>query len=124
MMRITLLITALLLYAAGLFSQERVYFYAPDSLKISAFLYAYNDDPDNNKPYILLFHQANYSKGEYKETAPKLVKLGFNCLAVDLRSGGEVNYESNETASRAQAQGLPTRYVNAEQDVRAAIEYK
>lgn len=101
------------------FSQENVSFKADDGLKISASLYEMGDD----KPFILLFHQAGYSKGEFKETAPKLAKLGYNCLAVDLRSGDNVNYIQNETAQRAKNEDYPNSYIDAEQDIKAAIDW-
>ena len=40
---------------------------------------------------ILLFHQAGWSRGEYRELAPGLTKLGYRVMAVDQRSGGAVN---------------------------------
>jgi len=62
---------------------------------------------------IILFHQADYSRGEYKEIAPRLVQEGFACLAVDLRSGGLVNEVFNETAKRANEQNLTTEFLDA-----------
>ncbi|RLD63271.1 MAG: hypothetical protein DRJ01_04210 [Bacteroidetes bacterium] len=100
-------------------AQEEVSFKAPDGITISADLY--KGQP--NDTYVLLFHQAGYSRGEYRETAPKIVKIGFNCLAVDLRSGEEVNNVLNKTAKQAKAMGKPTTYIDAEQDMIAAIEY-
>ncbi len=100
-------------------AQEEVTFKAKDGLTVYATDYVINKD----KPYILLFHQAGYSKGEYKEIAPKLLKLGYNCLAVDLRSGGDVNFVPNETAAEARKLHLPTTYIDAEKDIRAAIDY-
>jgi hypothetical protein len=44
-------------------------------------------------------------------------------LAVDLRSGKEINYIQNETAIRAAEQKLPTSYLDAEKDIFASIEY-
>jgi dienelactone hydrolase len=75
------------------------------------------------KKIIILFHQADYSRGEYKNIAPRLVKEGFACLAVDLRSGGLVNEIFNETAKRAKEQNLKTDYLDAKADMRAAINY-
>jgi alpha-beta hydrolase superfamily lysophospholipase len=49
--------------------------------------------------------------------------MGFNCMAVDLRSGGSSNGIDNETLKRANEAGLPTKYVNAYQDIEAAIAY-
>jgi dienelactone hydrolase len=74
-------------------------------------------------PYIILLHQAGYSRGEYRETAPKLVNLGFNCLAVDLRSGNEVNFVKNETSRSANEKGKNTSYLDASPDIEAAINF-
>jgi dienelactone hydrolase len=74
-------------------------------------------------PYIILFHQAGSSRGEYQEIAEKLMKLRYNCLAVDLRSGDNANYVRNETALNALEASLPTRFLDARQDIRAAIDH-
>ncbi|HET6990813.1 MAG TPA: dienelactone hydrolase family protein [Bacteroidia bacterium] len=97
----------------------QISFQSLDGLVISGYSYFKSD----SLPWILLCHQAGYSKGEYKETAPKFEALGFNCLAIDQRSGNEVNGIKNETAEHAKEQGKPTGYLDAEQDIRAAINY-
>lgn len=100
-------------------AQQKITFPSSDGLTITADLYI----QDKGNPYIILFHQANYSRGEYLESAPRLMKLGYNCLAVDLRSGKEVNYIQNETAAAAHDKHLGTEYLDAEKDMLAAIEY-
>ncbi len=100
-------------------AQEKVTFAASDGLQITADLYESNKD----KPYILLFHQAGYSRGEYKQIAEKIIKFGYNCLAVDLRAGGEVNYIQNHTALLAIQQGYPADYLSSKQDILAAIKW-
>lgn len=55
------------------------------------------DAPSPAAPVILLFHQADSSKSEYATIAPRLVDLGFNALAVDQRSGGDMYQPQNET---------------------------
>ena len=97
-----------------------VIFPAADGLTITADLYWTGDA---TKPFILLFHQADYSRGEYLEIAPKLVTLGYNCLAVDQRSGGAANGVKNETFQAAKAQKLATGYTDAYQDLEAALSY-
>ena len=82
----------------------------------------YYPNEEANK-IIILFHQADYSRGEYTAIAPRLVKEGFACLAVDLRSGGLVNEVFNETAKRANEQNLTTEFLDAKPDMRAAINY-
>ena len=58
---------------------------------------------DYNYPFILFFHQEGSSRGEYAGIAKKFFNLNYNCLAVDLRYGGESNYIKNETCERAGA---------------------
>jgi dienelactone hydrolase len=74
-------------------------------------------------PIILLCHQARFSRGEYKEIAPRLNKLGFNCLAIDQRAGDKVNKIDNETARLAREKGMKTDYLDAEQDIVSAVKY-
>jgi dienelactone hydrolase len=100
-----------------------VTFYASDSLPISGKLY----QKEGNKHCILYCHQATYNKAEYHEIASKLLEKGYNGLAIDQRSGGTIsnlNIENkNETFLRAKKQNLPTQYLDAEQDIIAAIDY-
>lgn len=115
-------ILAALLFFTGiisLHSQDLVTFTASDGLTVTANLY----EVDESYPYLILYHQAGYSKGEYKASAIKLLKLGYNCLAVDLRSGGGVNFVQNETAKLAKEKGLPTNYLDAEKDMIAAVDF-
>jgi len=100
-------------------AQEKVSFTAEDGLPVTADLYKVNPD----KPYVILLHQASYSRGEYKHTARKIVKFGYNCLAVDLRSGGEVNYIQNHTALLAVQKGYSTDYLSSLKDIEAAIQW-
>ncbi len=90
-----------------------------DGVTITADYYP-NEDA---RKIILLFHQAGYSRGEYKNIAPRLVDSGFACLAVDLRSGGLVNEVFNETAKRVEERSLPASYLDAKQDIITAIAY-
>ncbi|OFX60998.1 MAG: hypothetical protein A2046_13215 [Bacteroidetes bacterium GWA2_30_7] len=109
----------ILLLSVCVNAQTKITFPSQDGLTITADFY----EGEKENPYILLFHQANSSKGEYKEIGNKLTKLGFNCLAVDLRSGKESNYVANETAKLASEKGLPQAYIDSKQDIEAAIDY-
>ncbi|MCC7301446.1 MAG: dienelactone hydrolase family protein [Bacteroidia bacterium] len=100
-------------------SQTTVTFNAKDGVTITADWYEVSD----TLPWIILFHQAGYSRGEYKDVIKRFHKLGYNCLAVDLRSGKEVNGVVNQTALDAQKKGKDTEYLDAEQDIIAAIDY-
>lgn len=97
---------------------ETIQFDAADGLSITADLYVAQPV---DAPFITLFHQAGFSRGEYREIAPKLNSLGFNCMAVDQRSGKGVNGVENETAKRARAQTLDANYLDALPDMEAAL---
>lgn len=85
--------------------RKEVSFPSEDGLKVTADLYGLED---SGAPMIVLFHQANWSRGEYREIAPKLNAMGFACLAVDQRSGREAEGVVNETAKRAREKELGT----------------
>ena len=51
-------------------------------------------------PVILLFHQAGSGKAEYAPIAPRLVLLGYNAIAIDQRSGGDLYAPTNATVAR------------------------
>ncbi len=78
-------------------SYQTVEFHSLDGLPVTADLY---ETADRRDPLILLFHQSGSSRGEYREIAPELVRLGFNALAVDLRWGqaDRRHRVANETA--------------------------
>ncbi|WP_196891723.1 alpha/beta hydrolase [Aureivirga marina] len=99
---------------------QTIKFPSKDGIEIKGNLYMTNN---KDNPFILLFHQAGYSRGEYLEIAPKLNALGYNCLAIDQRSGKEVNNVINETHLAAEKAGKPTKYPDALQDAQAAIDY-
>jgi len=90
-----------------LLAQKAVTFTAKDGLLVTADLY----ESDASYPYLLLFHQAGSSRGEFREIAPRLTKLGYNCLAVDLRAGNENNFVVNQTSLRAKEQKMHTTYL-------------
>ncbi|MBL4754346.1 MAG: hypothetical protein JKY52_12230 [Flavobacteriales bacterium] len=98
---------------------ETIKFPSGDELAITADLYVV----DKTKPYILLCHQAGYSRGEYREIAVKLNELGFNCMAIDQRSGKEAKGIENETAKGAAKAKLGMTYADAEQDIIAGVDY-
>ncbi len=98
---------------------QKINFLSYDGLTITADWYHAGYD----NPVFILCHQAGYSRGEYNETAANLLSKGYNCIAIDQRSGKECNGVTNETATRAKEQNLPTEYLDAEQDIVAAIDY-
>jgi len=98
---------------------ELVEFNSLDSLKISAHLYQIDD----SSPVILLCHQARFNKFEYAGIADRLNKMGFNCLAIDQRSGGPIGNRQNQTYLRARKLDKSVDYLDAEPDIRASILY-
>ncbi len=109
----------LLLLPAALFSQEEIAILSADSVIVTADWYFSKTDA----PVLLLCHQAGYSKGEYLQTGQQLAKLGYNCLAINLRSGDSVNYMVNTTARETRRRNLTWSYVDAQKDMIAAIEF-
>jgi pimeloyl-ACP methyl ester carboxylesterase len=67
------------------YSQEAVYFFSADSNRIRADLYR----KDNTNPYIILCPQEGSDRNEYREIAPRLLHLNYNCLAINLRHDGK-----------------------------------
>ncbi len=112
------LLIFLLLHISWLSVGETIYFDAEDGVQIAAELYMPHP---KTAPFIVLFHQANWSRGEYIEIAPRLNKLGFNCMSVDLRSGGAVNEVKNITRQNALKAMKETEYVHSLPDMKAAI---
>jgi dienelactone hydrolase len=102
-------------------ASETVTFPSEDGLLITADIHA----PYNNgeAPIIVLFHQAGWSRGEYAEIAPWLNTLGYNCMAVDQRSGETVRGIENETALRAAQGNRPAAYIDALPDIKAALTW-
>jgi len=98
---------------------ETITFPSLDNLEITADFYKIDD----SSPIILLFHRAQWSRGEYREIAPRLCDLGYNVLAIDARSGGAINGVTNITAQKAAEAGLGGEYADAGVDIEATINY-
>lgn len=93
---------------------------AADGIKVTADVY---NTGNPSASWIVLCHQAGFSRGEYRGIAPKLNVLGYNCIAIDQRSGKAVNSVENQTHRRAKEADLPTEYPNAIPDIKAALDY-
>ena len=119
-LKVLLFISSIFCISEQVPAKETITFRAKDELVITADLYAPHP---NEAPFVILFHQAQWSRGEYIEIAPKLNKMGFNCMAVDLRSGGHVNNVINLTNQQAITFGKPTDYLDAFDDMVSAIKY-
>ncbi len=112
----------LLFFSSAIYATDSktIYFKSKDGIDIASELYMPHP---KTAPFIVLFHQANWSRGEYKEIAPKLNSMGYNCMAVDLRSGGSVNDVTNQTKLNAVKAMKDTQYIHALPDMRAAVTY-
>ena len=97
-------------------------FGSADGLQVTADLY-FTKESNTDTPLIVLCHQAGWSRGEYREIAPRLNTLGFNCVAIDQRSGGTINRVANLTHMKAVAQSKTANFVTAEQDIVAAVKW-
>jgi len=94
-------------------------FSSVDGLEITADQYFVSD----TLPYILLFHEQESSRGEFQSIAQRLCKMDYNCLAIDIRNGGNSNNISNETAKRCRESRCPKGIDKLEMDVQAAIDF-
>jgi dienelactone hydrolase len=109
----------LLICSLQLPAQKKIEFPSKDGLVITANLFMVSD----SLPYMILCHQAGASRAEYNETATKFTKFMYNVLAIDMRSGNEINGVKNETVQRAREKKTATEPIDAEQDIVAAIDY-
>jgi dienelactone hydrolase len=69
---------------------------------------------------ILLFHQAGSNHAEYDTIAPRLARAGFDALAIDQRSGGDMWGRRNQTMDRL---GRDPGYASALADLDAALAF-
>lgn len=103
--------------ALPLHAREQITLTAADGVKVYADFYPAGS---NSQPYILLFHQAGSNRAEYAPIAPRLAKMGFNCLAIDQRSGGDLWGQQNETVRHLGHNG---EYADALKDMEAALAW-
>jgi len=98
---------------------ELISFKSKDGLTVSADLYHHSDEA----PVIVMCHQARSNREEFKEIALKLKDRGYNSLALDQRSGGGLLGVENQTAKRAEAEGMSMEYLDARADIEAGIDF-
>jgi len=115
-----ILISTIWVVASPGHAQESLSLEAADGLQITADVYA---APSEAAAWIVVAHQAGSSRGEYREIAPRLQKLGYHVLALDQRAGREFAGVPNETAKRAADAGLATAYLDAVPDLIAGLTY-
>lgn len=94
---------------------NEVTFRAGDGLEV--FGDRYSAKLEQASTLMLLFHQAGSSADEFATIAPKLAAKGYDCLAVDLRSGGD-RFGANRTAEAFEGEA---DYESAYQDMKAAV---
>ena len=99
------------------YAADAISFTASDRVEVFADYYSAGSQ---EKPLILLFHQAGSNRGEYATIGPVLATLGFNALAIDQRSGGNAWGRTNETVKRL---GTSTGYDAALPDLEAALQW-
>ena len=98
-------------------AQEPVAFKTSDGITVYGDYYA---GADAARPVILAFHQAQSNRLEYRDIAPRLVKDGFSVLAIDQRSGGNVDGIDNRTATEAKGYWS---YTDTMPDLEAALAW-
>jgi dienelactone hydrolase len=94
-------------------------YYSSDGLLITADEYLTSD----TLAYVILFHDQGSSRGEFSDIAHRFQKMNFNCLAVDIRNGGNTNFLANETAKRCRAEGFNRSVNDIEEDIEASLKY-
>lgn len=119
MKKLSLLLLLTCWAQSAVLAQSRLSFASGDGLAV----YADHYFADISYPYIILFHQLESSRGEYREIAPRLNKLGYNCLAVDLRTGGEINFIRNETILNSPSGSSSQRLFESKKDMEASIDF-
>ena len=114
-----ILLLSLALSSFNVIKISTVTFTATDGLEVTADAYIIAEE----NPYILLFHEQGSSRGEFQNIAQRFCKMDYNCLAVDIRNGGNSNHVSNETAKRCRGKKCALGAGDVELDILAAIEF-
>ena len=117
MRRFAIFAALFLLSPAMLRAQTPLTLTAADGVTVFATAYAASGTA---KATILLFHQAGSNGAEYSEIAPRLTKDGFDCIALDQRSGGAMFGRTNETVNKLAGSA---NYLDALPDLEAALAY-
>jgi dienelactone hydrolase len=101
------------------FPQQTIQFAAPDKTILTADYYKLGDA----SPFVIMLHEEESSRGEFGEIAPRIRKLGYSCLAVDLRYGNKFDYVKNESSELFKSTGHTAKPYDARMDIVAAINY-
>lgn len=93
-------------------------YYTPDSVQIFGDLYL----KDKSAETIVLFHQARANaRGEYGPIIPELTAMGYNVLAIDQRSGGQLFGSYNRTVAQIPLNRFS--YCDAYPEMEEALNY-
>jgi alpha-beta hydrolase superfamily lysophospholipase len=96
----------------------QISFYTKDNIQIFGDLYKIN----KTSPTIILFHQArSNARGEYATIIPRLTNEGFNVLAIDQRSGGQLFGKHNRTIAEFPKNSF--NYCDAYADLESAVKF-
>jgi len=106
-----------LLLPALAFAGEPVVLHSSDAVAVHGTL---TQAAPHNDKVLLLFHQASASRHEYDSLIAGFNKLGYDTLAIDQRSGGDLFGGHNETV---QALGKSADYLDAAPDLDAALAW-
>ncbi|MEO1030586.1 MAG: hypothetical protein AAFX55_04240 [Bacteroidota bacterium] len=101
---------------------KEISFITSDSIKVFGDLY----ELDKNAKTILLFHQGgSNARGEYLTIIPKLIKMGFNILAIDQRVGGQVYGNYNRTIANIPDYNFEDgySYCDAHSNIEGALDF-
>lgn len=97
---------------------REVTFYTADSIAVTGDLYEVHKEA----AVILLFHQAgSNAKGEYGSIIPRLTAAGYNVLAIDQRSGGQLYGSYNRTVAHFSKHTYS--YCDAYADLERALDF-
>ncbi len=97
-------------------AQEAISFKAADGVVVHGEHYGEN----GARGVALAFHMAGSNKAEYAPIAPRLVRDGFEVIAIDQRSGGTLWGRPNETVKGV---GSSSGYTAALPDLEATLKY-
>ena len=124
--RFTLKLMTVLFFLSSLIisAQSQAYttinFIGRDSIRITADFYSADN---KTAPTILLFHQFKASRGEYRDIAPVLVSMGFNCFAIDTRAGGTDYWNNVENETTKNSPDVGRNFLAAYPDLLSAFDY-
>ncbi len=96
-MRRVLLSVCIVLMSCAFATAETIRLKASDGVEVTA---DFTTPEGRFSTVLVLYHMAGASRGEYRDIAKALNKLGYATLAVDQRSGGPFNSVKNETAAK------------------------